>query len=138
MLKKYIQPFFKNNKCFIVAYDQGLGKSTDVFKHQSQNPLFIYNLAKSINATGLIVNKGVAEIFFNNHWNKVPLIVKLDYKDNDKQIIIPTCSPSYAKSLGAKAIGYTIYFGSPLEKEQIKQFAQISEQAHSLKMGVVL
>lgn len=138
MLKKYIQPFLKNNKCFIMAYDQGLGKPTNIFKHQSQNPLYIYNLAKSIKATGVVLNKGVAEIFFQNRWNKIPIIIKLDHKTSDNQTTIQTCSVEYAKALGAKAIGQTIYFGSSLEKEQIKEFAKNCEQAHKLKMGCIL
>ncbi len=138
MLKKYIKPFLKNNKCFILAYDRGISKSTDDFKYQSQNPLFIYNLAKTIKATGIILNKGLAEIFYENHWMQVPLVIKLDYKNKAQQTIVQTCSVAYAKKLGAKAVGYTIYFGSKFESEQIKNFSSIVEQAHQEKMGVIL
>lgn len=138
MLSKYINSFFKKNRCFILAYDQGLGKPTSIFKNQSQNPLYIYNLAKTINATGIVLNKGVAEIFYSNSWNQVPIILKLDFKHHSQESIIQTCSVNYAKMIGAKAIGYTIYFGSNFEQEQIKNFATIAEEAHKLKMGVVL
>lgn len=137
MINKFIQPFLKNNKCFILAYDHGSSKSPDIFKYQSSNPIYIFELAKNIQATGIVLNKGIAEIY-SQHNYKTPLIVKLDTKSNINSQPIITCSPEYAKKLGAKAIGYTIYFGSIYENEQIKIFADLVEKAHALNMAAIL
>jgi len=134
MINKLISPFFKNNKAFIVAYDHGANKNPDVFKYQSQNPKYIFELAKNIQATGIILNKGVAEMYNQS----IPLIIKLDAKSENTQKPILTCSVDYAKKLGAKAIGYTINFGSEYESEQIKIFSELVEKAHSLNMGVIV
>ncbi|HRZ29419.1 MAG TPA: hypothetical protein P5052_01375 [Candidatus Paceibacterota bacterium] len=137
MINKFIQPFLKNNKCFILAYDHGSSKTTDIFKYQSSNPSYIFELAKNIDATGIVLNKGIAEIYFQHNY-KTPLIVKLDTKSTFDNRPITTCSVEYAKKLGAKAIGYTIYFGSEYENEQIKIFADLVEKAHSLNMAAIL
>ena len=137
MLKKLIQPFLKNEKCFILAYDHGSNKNPEIFKYQSANPTYIFELAKSINATGIVLNKGIAEIYSQTSY-KTPLIIKLDTKSENTNIPTLICSVEYAKKLGAKAIGYTIYFGSEYEAEQIKVFSELVEQAHSLNMAAIL
>ncbi|MFA5230278.1 MAG: hypothetical protein WC422_02505 [Candidatus Paceibacterota bacterium] len=137
MINKFIQPLLKNNKCFILAYDHGSNKSPEIFKQQSQNPLYIFELAKNIQATGIVVNKGIAEIYSQLNY-KTPLIIKLDTKSENTNQPILTCSVEYAKKLGAKAIGYTIYFGSEYESEQIKIFAELVEKAHLLNMAAIL
>jgi len=137
MLTKLIAPFLKNNKCLIVAYDHGSNKNPEIFKNQSTNPTYIFELAKNINATGLILNKGIAEIYSQTTY-KTPLIIKLDTKSDNTNIPTLTCSVEYAKKLGAKAIGYTIYFGSEYEAQQIKIFSELVEKAHSLNLGVIL
>jgi len=137
MINKLISPFFKHNKCFIVAYDHGSNKNPDIFKYQSQNPKYIFELAKNIQATGIILNKGIAEIYSKLNYT-IPLIIKLDAKPETTQKPNLICSVKYAKKLNAKAIGYTIYFGSSYEAEQIKIFSEIVEEAHLLNMGVIL
>ncbi len=137
MINKFVQPLIKNNKCFILAYDHGSNKPPEIFKQHSQNPLYIFELAKSIQATGIVLNKGIAEIYAQHNY-KTPLIVKLDTKPDNTNTPVVTCSVEYAKKLGAKAIGYTIYFGSEYESEQIKIFSELAEKAHSLNMAVIL
>ncbi len=137
MINQFIQPFLKHNHCFILAYDHGSNKPPEIFKYQSQNPLYIFELAKNIQATGIVLNKGIAEIYSQSNY-KTPLIVKLDTKLESTNQPILTCSVEYAKKLGAKAIGYTIYFGSEYESEQIKIFAELVEKAHSLNMATIL
>lgn len=137
MLNSLIQPFLKKNKCFILAYDQGSNKNPDVFKFQSQNPTYIFELAKNIKATGIILNKGIAEIYSKSNY-KTPLIIKLDSKSETTQQPILTCSVKYAKKLNAKAIGYTVHFGSKYESEQLEIFSELAEEAHELNMAAIL
>ena len=137
MIKKLILPFLKNEKCLVLAYDHGLGKNPEVFKFQSKNPKYIFELAKNIQATGIILNKGIAEIYSQSNY-KTPLIVKLNSKSEKTNEPILTCSVKYAHKLGAKAVGYTIYFGSEYESEQIEIASNIIEEAHSLNMAVII
>lgn len=137
MIKKLISPFLKNEKCLVLAYDHGLGKSPEVFKFQSKNPKYIFELAKNIQATGIILNKGMAEMYSQSNY-KTPLIVKLNSKSEKTNEPILTCSVKYAHKLGAKAVGYTIYFGSEYESEQIEIASNIIEEAHSLNMAVII
>jgi fructose-bisphosphate aldolase, class I len=137
MLKNLIQPFLKKDKCFVLAYDHGSNKNPEIFKFNSANPTYIFELAKNINATGIVLNKGIAEIYSKTSY-KTPLIIKLDTKSESTNKPVLICSVEYAKQLGAKAIGYTIYFGSEFESEQIKEFSELVEKAHSLNMAAIL
>jgi fructose-bisphosphate aldolase, class I len=137
MIKKLILPFLKNEKCLILAYDHGLGKNHEVFKFQSKNPKYIFELAKNIQATGIILNKGIAEIYCQSNY-KTPLIIKLNSKSEKTNEPILTCSVKYAHKLGAKAVGYTIYFGSEYESEQIEVASNLIEEAHNLNMAIII
>ena len=65
--------------------------------------------------TGLILHKGLAEQYREHYSGRMPLIVKVNGKDNIAKISpFPPilCSVDYAVRLGADAVGYTLYVGS--------------------------
>ncbi|MHB1868980.1 MAG: class I fructose-bisphosphate aldolase [Nitrososphaerales archaeon] len=126
----------KKGKGMLLAYDQGFehGPSVD-FNDKNVDPSYVMDIAAKGGFTGIVFQKGIAEKYYDG---KVPLIVKVNAKSylpkgepNSKQ----NCSVEYAvASLGAKAIGYTIYLGSQLEGEMFKEFGAVQEEAH--KRGV--
>ena len=142
-MEKYITPILKNNKCFILAYDHGFSyHSLESLDAKNAQPDYIFDIATEGGFTGIVLHKGLAEYFKNtNYANKIPLIIKLDGNTSLVKTYDPRsinlCSVSYAKKLGAVAVGYTIYLGSEFEKEMLEQFSQIQEEAHRLKMGVI-
>jgi fructose-bisphosphate aldolase, class I len=130
--------FLEGGKSLIIAYDQGLehGPSAD-FDNRNVDPAFIVEIASKGGFNGLALQKGVAEKYYDG---KVPLIVKVNGKSslskgepNAKQ----NCSVEYAVSLGAKAIGYTIYLGSGFEAEMFQEFGRIQEEAHERGLAAI-
>jgi class I fructose-bisphosphate aldolase len=130
--------FLKNGRSVILAYDQGLehGPSSD-FDNRNVDPAFIVEIASKGGYNGLALTKGVAEKYYDG---KVPLIVKVNGKSSipkGEPIARQNCSVEYAMSLGAKAIGYTIYLGSGFESEMMKEFGQIQEEAHERGLAAI-
>jgi fructose-bisphosphate aldolase, class I len=115
----------------LLAYDQGFehGPSLD-FNDRNVDPAFIMETAYKGGFNGIVFQKGLAEKYYDG---RVPLIVKTNGKaglnrgePNSKL----NCSVEYAVSLGAKAVGYTIYLGSQYEGEMFQEFGKLQEKAH--------
>jgi len=124
-------PFLKGGRSMLLAYDQGLehGPTKD-FDERNVDPAFIMETAIKGGFNGVVFQKGVAERFYTG---KVPLIVKVNGKTalpQGEPISRQVCSVEHALSLGAKAVGYTIYLGSALEAEMLGEFGRIQEEAH--------
>jgi class I fructose-bisphosphate aldolase len=70
----------------------------------------------------------------------VPLIIKLNAKTSIPEIYpIATqiCTVERAIKLGASAVAYTIYDGSPTEPEEFREFGKIVEQAHDYGIPII-
>lgn len=130
-----MSPFLRDGRSMILAYDQGLehGPSTD-FDYRNVDPALVMDIAVKGGFNGVVFQKGVAERYYNG---KVPLILKVNGKSNlvkGEPMSRQVCSVEYASSLGAKAVGYTIYLGSLYEAEMFAEFGRIQEEAH--KRGI--
>jgi class I fructose-bisphosphate aldolase len=115
----------------LLAYDQGLehGPSKD-FDDRNIDPSFIMETAVKGGFNGVVFQKGIAERYYTG---KVPLIVKVNGKTSLPQgepVSRQVCSVEHAVSLGAKAVGYTIYLGSAFEADMLSEFGKIQEEAH--------
>ncbi len=123
--------FLNNGKSMFLAYDQGLehGPSTD-FNDKNIDPSYIMDIAIKGRYNAIVFQKGLAERYYVG---KVPLVLKVNGKAalaKGEPISRQNCSVEYALSLGAKAVGYTIYLGSQLEAEMFHEFGKIQEEAH--------
>ncbi len=137
-MKSFMAPFLTNERGVLLAYDQGLehGPSKD-FNDKSVDPNYILEIAEKGKFTGIIFQKGVAEKYYNG---KVPLIVKVNGKTSlpkGEPLATQNCSVKYAKDLGAKAVGYTIYLGSAHENVMLHEFGQIQQEAHELGLAAI-
>lgn len=131
----------KKGKCLFLAYDQGLEHGPTDFNDENADPEYIIEIAKKGKYTGLIVQKGIAEKYAREiRASKVPLILKLNGKTNlvkDEPLSTQLCTVKEARTLGATAVGYTIYIGSAHEAEMFAQFEQIEREAHEEGMPVI-
>ena len=136
--RDFAAPFLKNGRCLILAYDQGLEHGpTEDFNDQNVDPGFIVDIANNGGYTGLALQKGTAEKYYDG---KTPLILKL----NGKSVLVKAepisrqhCSVKYAEELGAKGVGYTIFLGSGHESEMVQEWGRIQEEAHERGMAAV-
>jgi class I fructose-bisphosphate aldolase len=130
----------KNDKSLLLAYDQGLEHGPRDLNLQTVDPKFIFDIALDGMYDGVITQHGIAEKYYKSYYKDIPLIVKLNGKTslpNISPISKQLCSVDRAIKLGATAVGYTIYAGSPLEPEIFQEFSKIVEQAHDYGMPVM-
>ena len=127
-----METFLRDGKSMLLAYDQGFehGPSKD-FNDKNVDPSYIMEIAAKGGFNGIVFQKGLAEKYYDG---RVPLIVKTNAKAGiakGEPNSMQNCSVEYAAtSLGAKAVGYTIYLGSELEGEMFQEFGSLQEKAH--------
>ncbi len=124
-----------------LAYDHGLEHGPTDFNDKDVDPRYIIEIAKKGKFNALIFQKGIAEKYNQEIKDSgVPLIVKLNGKTNlfkGEPISRQICSVKEAVSLGAVAVGYTLYIGSRFESVMMKEFDAIEEEAHKLGLPVI-
>jgi class I fructose-bisphosphate aldolase len=108
----------------------------------SVDPIFQLKLAKEGGYSGIVFHIGLAEKYMKDFAGEVPLILKLNGKTNipkDNYAFSPqTASVEDAVRLGADAVGYTLYVGSPAQDEDIQQFSEIREDCDALGMPLIM
>ena len=143
MNNNFLQPFLRKDKALFLAYDHGFEHGPKDLIGKSIDPEHILDLAIKGGYTGIILQKGIAEKYYTGtkYQKRIPLILKINGKTNISYTTDPyssiNCSVDYAKKLGAKAVGYTIYLGSKYEEKMFEDFGKIQEQAHQLKMAAI-
>lgn len=143
MNNNFLQSFLDKDKALFLAYDHGFEHGPKDLIGKSIDPEYILDLAVKGGYTGIILQKGIAEKYYTGtkYEKTIPLILKINGKTNIPQITDPyspiNCSVEYAKELGAKAVGYTIYLGSKQEEKMFAEFGKIQEQAHQLKITAI-
>ena len=143
MNNNFLQPFLHKDKALFLAYDHGFEHGPKDLIGKSIDPEYILDLAVKGEYTGVILQKGIAEKYYTGtqYQKIVPLILKINGKTNISQTTDSyssiNCSVDYAKKLGAKAVGYTIYLGSKYEEKMLADFGKIQEQAHQLKIAAI-
>ena len=126
-----------------LAYDQGIEHGPEMdFDDENVNPADILKIAESGHFTGIILQKGIAEKYYDPKINKVPLILKLNGKTQlrvklDEPYSPQLCSVKEAVELGAIAVGYTIYVGSQFEGKMMQEFSNIEQEGEKYKLPVI-
>ena len=133
----------RNNHCLFLAYDQGFEHGPTDFDEKSVDPSYILNIANESKAyTGIIFHEGIAQSYYDQKKETVPLIVKLNGKTslhpNEEPYSPQLCTVSEAVKLGAVAIGFTIYIGSMYESKMMEEFSRIEDEAHERGLAVIL
>lgn len=143
-LKKFfnMRKIVKKGKILLLAYDQGIEHGPTDFNDKNVDPKYIIDIARKGEYTGLILQKGIAEKYYEEiRKSRVPLVLKLNGKTNlvkGDPFSEQLCSVEEAIKLGAVAIGYTIYIGSIHEAKMFEDFEKIQEEAHRKGLPIVL
>jgi class I fructose-bisphosphate aldolase len=136
--KMLLDPLLRDGKGLFLAYDHGFEHGPTDFDERNVDPSFIMEIANKGGYTGIILHYGVASKYYDG---KVPLILKLNGKTNlvkGDPISLQVSTVEEAISLGAKAVGYTIYPGSIHEYIMFQEFSKIRRVAHDNGIGVLL
>jgi class I fructose-bisphosphate aldolase len=136
-LRERMERIVPTGKAMILAYDQGFEHGPrDFLENPESGKLeYILDIAKRGKFTGIVLHAGLAEKYQAEiRESGVPLILKLNGKSElytEEDPFSPQLySVADALSLGASAVGYTVYSGSKHEDQMHKEFAQIIREAH--------
>lgn len=141
-MKKQIKwgKLLKQGKTLMLAYDHGMEHGTDDFTDKTIDPQYIFDIARKGKVSAIVVQKGIAERYYNKK-KDVPLIIKLNGKTKLRKgepISLQVCSVKEALRLGAVAVGYTVYFGSAYESQMMKEFGKIEEKCDKAGIPAIL
>ena len=134
----------RNGTMAVLPLDQGLEHGpTDFFP----NPLaldtdFQFRLAVEGDYSAIALGIGLADKYIKDYAGRVPLILKLNGKTNiadDAEAVSPlSASVEDAVRLGADAVGFTLYVGSPREDEGVRDFQEVRQDCERLGMPIVM
>jgi len=133
-----------NGKLLILPIDQGLEHGPiDFFPNPpSANPEYQYELAIKGGYSAIALHYGLARKYFGKYAGKIPLVLKVNGKCNipsgDEALSPLSATVEDAVRLGADAIGYTIYVGTPRQYEDLSQFQKIRAEADKYGMPIIV
>lgn len=133
-----------NGTLMILPLDQGLEHGpTDFFPNPAAlDTDFQFRLALEGRFSAIALGIGLAEKYQRDYCGRVPLILKLNGKTNipdDGDAVSPlTASVEDAVRLGADAIGYTVYVGSPRQDAEFLQFMRVRQDCERFGMPIVM
>ncbi len=133
-----------NGTLLFLPIDQGLehGPRDFFVNPPAKDPEFQLRVAKEGNFSGIVYQIGIAEKYMYRYAGDVPLVLKLNGKTeipSDKAPISPVlASVEDAVRLGADAVGYTLYVGSPRQDEDFEQFRKVRADADRYGMPVIV
>jgi class I fructose-bisphosphate aldolase len=134
----------RNGTALFLPYDQGLEHGPrDFFANPAaSDPKYIIDLALEGGFNGIAMQIGLAEKFYWDYAGEVPLVLKLNGKTDIASAIDPlspvNATVEDAVRLGADAVGYTLYVGSPAAERDFGQYRQVREDALRLGMPLIV
>ena len=134
----------QNGVGIFLPVDQGLehGPRDFIPNPDAADTRYLFKLAKEGGFNALVLQVGQVSKF---HWEfagEVPLIIKINGKTEippDDEAFSPVnCTVEDAVRLGADAIGYTMYVGSPRQDDDFMQFRDVREEAERFGIPVIV
>jgi fructose-bisphosphate aldolase, class I len=116
-----------NGTLMLLPIDQGIEHGPrDFFPNPaSKDPDYQFRLAAEAGYSALACQIGMAEKYYPDYAGRVPLILKVngktDIPSSSKAFSSCNASVEDAVRLGADAVGYTLYVGSPRQDEDLSQ-----------------
>ena len=134
----------RNGTAIFLPYDQGLEHGPrDFFANPAaSDPKYILRLALEGGFNGIAIQIGLAEKFYWDYAGEIPLVLKLNGKTDIPSAIDPlspvNATVEDAVRLGADAVGYTLYVGTPAQERDFGQYLRVREDAQRLGMPLIV
>jgi fructose-bisphosphate aldolase, class I len=128
----------------ILPIDQGIEHGPiDFFANpESADPEFQLRLCVEGGYSAIAFHYGLAAKYIRPYAGRVPLILKINGKTNIPSDTQPlsglTGSVEDAARLGADAVGYTLYVGSPRQDEDIRQLTDVRRACDAFGMPLIV
>lgn len=133
-----------NGTLMLLPIDQGIEHGPrDFFPNPaSKDPDYQFRLAAEAGYSALACQIGMAEKYYPDYAGQVPLILKVNGKTDipSSAHAFSACNASVedAVRLGADAVGYTLYVGSPRQDEDLAQLREVREDCDRFGMPLVV
>jgi class I fructose-bisphosphate aldolase len=128
----------------LLPIDQGIEHGPrDFFPNPaSKDPEYQFRLAAEAGYSALACQIGLAEKYYPDYAGQVPLILKVngktDVPPDDDAFSTTNASVEDAVRLGADAVGYTMYLGSPRQGDDLHQLKGVREDCDRYGMPLVI
>jgi class I fructose-bisphosphate aldolase len=133
-----------NGTLMVLPLDQGLEHGpADFFPNPAAlDTEFQFRLAIEGRFSAIALGVGLAEKYLRDHAGRIPLVLKLNGKTNipdDSEAVSPAfASVEDAVRLGADAVGYTVYVGSPRQDVEIREYGKVRQECERFGMPLVV
>ena len=133
-----------NGTAIFLPYDHGLEHGPRDFADdpESGDPKHIIKLALEGGFNGIAIQIGLASKFYWEYAGEVPLVLKLNGKTDIPAPPDPlsplNATVEEAVRLGADAVGYTLYVGSPAQERDFAQYLRVREDAERFGMPLIV
>lgn len=133
-----------SGKTLILPYDQFIEHDN---RHADPNPkaadpAYICKLAEEGGYNAVAVHYGVAKRYWSQLAGSVPLLLKINGKtsipDQSMPLSVHTSYVEDAVRIGAMGVGYTMYYGSPRQDEDLPQLATVREECDRYGMPLII
>ncbi len=144
MIRMAFEHGLGNGKLMILPIDQGLEHGPkDFFANpESLDPKFEFELALRGAYSAIALHIGLADKYMCDYAGKVPLVLKLNGKTNippdDEAFSSLTSTVEDAVRIGADAVGYTLFVGSPRQDEDISQLCHVRRECDRFGMPLIV
>jgi class I fructose-bisphosphate aldolase len=133
-----------NGTLMLLPIDQGIEHGPrDFFPNPaSKDPDYQFRLAVEAGYSALACQIGMASKYYPDYAGQVPLILKVNGKTDipSSAQALSTCNASVedAVRLGADAVGYTLYVGSPRQDQDLAQLRGVREDCDRYGMPLIV
>jgi len=128
----------------LLPIDQGIEHGPrDFFPNPaSKDPEYQFHLAAEAGYSAIACQIGLATKYYPDYAGQVPLILKVngktDIPPSDDALSTTNASVEDAVRLGADAVGYTLYVGSPRQDLDLRQLQTVREDCDRFGMPLVI
>ncbi|MFL5870684.1 MAG: class I fructose-bisphosphate aldolase [Solirubrobacterales bacterium] len=133
-----------NGTLLLLPIDQGIEHGPrDFFANpDSKDPEYQFHLAAEAGYSAIACQIGLAEKYYPDYAGQVPLLLKVNGKTDipaaDEPLSTTNASVEDAVRLGADAVGYTLYVGSPRQDADLHQLKGVREDCDRYGMPLVI
>ena len=133
-----------NGTLLLLPIDQGIEHGPrDFFANPaSKDPEYQFRLAAEAGYSAIACQIGLAEKYYPDYAGQVPLLLKLngrtDVPPSDQALSTTNASVEDAVRLGADAVGYTLYVGSPRQDADLLQLRQVRQDCERFGIPLVI
>ena len=133
-----------NGTLLLLPIDQGIehGPRDFFVNPASKDPEYQFRLAAEAGYSAIACQIGLAEKYYPDYAGQVPLLLKVngktDVPSSDEAFSTTNASVEDAVRLGADAVGYTLYVGSPRQDHDLLQLRTVREDCDRFGMPLVV